>query len=263
MMHPVLWLRNTLHSGLRKTMLGKVLRELTSKPVRGVIHFVSATRMNEDDFWRTSALGQSLQKLKTAPDVQVHIHFNNTAGLPALYNQHISAVSRSDILVFLHDDLWLDDPDCINQIRKAVGYYDIVGVAGNIRLLPNQPIWCFKEPVNGQFVWDTGYLSGAIGDGRNSTKKIDTYGPTPMDCKVVDGVFIAVRGSNLKRSGTKFDERFKFHFYDVDFCRAANNSGLSIGTWPIAMTHQSGGAFLSPPWQDAYKIYVEKWSNRE
>jgi GT2 family glycosyltransferase len=217
--------------------------------------------MNDADFWHSSALGQSLEKWRESSGLKIHIYSCNSVGLPTLYNRHIQSTPRSDILVFIHDDVWLDDPDFLGQIRKALGRYDVAGVAGNIRLQPNQPAWLFKEIVDGKFVWDTGFLSGSIGDGTSSKKKLDRYGPAPMDCKVLDGVILAARCANLRRSGVSFDERYKFHFYDMDFCRAAGNAGLSIGTWPIALTHGSGGVFGSPGWLEAYQVYLQKWNS--
>jgi GT2 family glycosyltransferase len=52
---------------------------------------------------------------------------------------------------------------------------------------------------------------------------------------------------------------FFVSFYDVEFGRAARASGLIIGTWPISITHQSGGRFGTPAWTQQYRIYLEKW----
>jgi hypothetical protein len=57
----------------------------------------------------------------------------------------------------------------------------------------------------------------------------------------------------------RFDPRFTFHFYDMDFCRSCERAGLSMGTWPIAITHRSTGAFGSPAWQAGYAEYLAKW----
>ena len=57
----------------------------------------------------------------------------------------------------------------------------------------------------------------------------------------------------------RFDERFPFHFYDLDFCRSARANGLRLGTWPITLTHQSGGRFGIPEWRKAYADYLNKW----
>ena len=49
--------------------------------------------------------------------------------------------------------------------------------------------------------------------------------------------------------GALFDPALRFHLYDLDFCRTAHTKGLSVGTWPLAVTHQSGGAFGGPEWE--------------
>ncbi|HYL16741.1 MAG TPA: hypothetical protein VEV41_27140 [Terriglobales bacterium] len=51
----------------------------------------------------------------------------------------------------------------------------------------------------------------------------------------------------------------QFHFYDLDFCRVCRQKELSLGTWPIAVTHASGGSFGSPQWLEARVLYEKKW----
>lgn len=65
--------------------------------------------------------------------------------------------------------------------------------------------------------------------------------------------------STLADNKVLFDPRFDFHFYDMDFCRSARTKGLRLGTWPICITHQSGGAFGSQRWIEKYRLYLEKW----
>ncbi|APW45007.1 hypothetical protein RS694_19445 [Rhodoferax saidenbachensis] len=225
------------------------------------MHFISATRLNEHDFWKTSSLGKSILRWRDTPSVQFHIHYENKDGLPKLYNQHIRSTPAADLLIFLHDDVYLNDPDFLTQIRKALARYDVVGVAGNVRLLPRQPAWCFKEVKNNGVVWDSGYLSGAIAHGIISSYTVSKYGPVPMACQALDGVFLAARCINLKRSRVTFDENFKFHFYDIDFCRTAIKTGLTLGTWSLSLIHESSGSFGSSSWNDAYKLYLQKWDS--
>ena len=54
---------------------------------------------------------------------------------------------------------------------------------------------------------------------------------------------------------------FDFHFYDLDICRQFESKQLKMGTWPISVIHESGGAFGTPAWQDSYKKYLEKWGS--
>ena len=75
----------------------------------------------------------------------------------------------------------------------------------------------------------------------------------------MDGVLLAVRSSVLRKHGLRFDERFQFHFYDLDFCRQAEQLGVSMGTWPIAVIYESGGDFGSAGWRSGLAAYVDKW----
>jgi GT2 family glycosyltransferase len=75
---------------------------------------------------------------------------------------------------------------------------------------------------------------------------------------LLDGLLLAVRSETLTRSGLRFDPQFRFHFYDMDFCRQAEKLGLSCGTWDLSVMHESGGNFASAEWQSAYDAYLLK-----
>ena len=62
-----------------------------------------------------------------------------------------------------------------------------------------------------------------------------------MPVQSLDGVFLAARADILQRSGVRFDPRFAFHDYDLDFCRSATEARLSLGTWLFPLIHASGG----------------------
>jgi hypothetical protein len=180
----------------------------------------------------------------------------NQRGLPEVYNQFIGEAWREEELVFLHDDLWLDDLFFSDRIRSALDVYDVVGLAGNTRLLPGMPSWSVK---NEQMEQDLGYVSGIVCHGPQPFGKPAVFGPTPAAVELLDGVLLAARGGTLLDAGVRFDERFDFHFYDLDFSRQARAAKLKVGTWPIAVTHGSGGEFESAAWRHGLKVYREKW----
>lgn len=219
---------------------------------------VSATKLSESDFWTTSALGLSLNRLyQQGETFNVDIAFQNTQGLPALFNAAIDRARSEDILVFVHDDVWLDDYHFSQTVAAGLQRFDVLGVAGNKRRLPQQTAWCF---VDKKFTWDDKrQLSGQVSQGSNAFGIPSNYGPVPAACELLDGVFLATRKSCLTNSQVQFDPLFNFHFYDLDFCRTARQAGLTLGTWDIHITHQSGGAFGSPGWQVSYEHYLCKW----
>lgn len=160
----------------------------------------------------------------------------------------------------MHDDVWINDILFFDKITYALSnYYDIIGVAGNVRITQDQPAWLFKEIKNHQFVWDTEYLSGYIGHGNLESYSVSEYGLTPKQCELLDGVFLACSGKLIRNKKIFFDEIFDFHFYDLDFCRTASKKGLLLGTWPIDLIHESSGFFGSPVWKENYQRYLSKW----
>ena len=225
------------------------------------IHVVSATRKTEAEFWQTSALGRSLQRVAFDQRIAASVAYSNSAGLPTIYNLAIDRAGADDVLVFVHDDVWLDDYFFGQRIVEGTQTFEAIGVAGNTRRSPGQPGWAFKTINNGQFEWDHGYLSGVVAHGQEPNGALSVFGFSPMPVLLLDGVLLAASKRALLARNVRFDEQFKFHFYDLDFCRTAERQGMRLGTWPIALTHQSGGAFGTPSWQGMYQQYLQKWSD--
>ncbi|MEX3935916.1 glycosyltransferase [Paraburkholderia phymatum] len=225
------------------------------KPIR----FVCGTRVSYDDFATGTALGRSLSLSRYAHPPELVVFDNNTEGLSAIYNLAIAqARDEPAILVFIHDDLHIPDFFLIDRIREGLTHFDIIGLAGNTRRIPRQPAWCFADE---SFSLETGeFLSGVVGHGSGfPCQNVSFYGPAGRQCKLLDGVLLAVDSDTLQRTGLTFDERFTFDFYDVDFCRQAELRGLRMGTFALSTIHESGGGFNSPRWRDAYVRYLHKY----
>ncbi len=157
----------------------------------------------------------------------------------------------------MHDDVFIDDFFIADRLLAGLAEFDVIGVAGNTRRQPMQPSWFH---CNDAFEADLPHLSGAVAHARTDSSPISYYGATPAACELLDGVFLAARKSTLRDSGVRFDPRFSFHHYDLDFCRSARRAGLRLGTWPLAITHRSTGTF-GPEWHSALALYREKWGD--
>jgi 2-polyprenyl-3-methyl-5-hydroxy-6-metoxy-1,4-benzoquinol methylase len=226
--------------------------------VNKIIEVVSATRLSEEQFWSTTALGQSLKRLQGNTHIKPCIFFQNRRGLSEIYNDRIASVELAEILVFIHDDVWIDDFFFAERIVDGLTAFDVLGVVGNRRLTEQQTSWAFMDD---QFTTDVREnFSGAIAHGKQPFGTVEFLGSSPESCAILDGLFLAVKKQMLLRRGVSFDPQFDFHFYDLDFCRTASLRGLRLGTWPIALTHQSGGAFNSPQWIEKKLLYRKKWS---
>lgn len=223
-----------------------------------MLRIVSATRRSKATF-ADSRLGRTIRNLQTRGGVVADIAYDNQTGLPEVYNAAIDRAEAEDNLAFIHDDVFVHDWFLPERVTEGLSRFSVIGVAGNRRRVPRQPAWAF---IDDKFTWDAfDNLSGAVAHDVRGATAISRYGPTPVPVVLLDGVFLAVRAATLKQAGVRFDTRFHFHCYDLDFCRACERAGLTLGTWPIALTHASGGHFGVPAWRKAFEAYLSKWGD--
>lgn len=222
------------------------------------IRFVVATRANRSDFFKNTATGRSIG-LYQFPFIELDLYDSNKEGLPVVYNRSIEkAKTDPAILLFIHDDVYLIDFYWFSSLATALKRFDVIGVAGNKRRLPNQPSWVF---VDSKPSWDKlENLSGVVGHGNGfPPTNLSIYGNPCQEVKLLDGMLLASKSETLHQKNIRFDERFDFHFYDLDFCRTAEQAGLTMGTWNLSVIHESDGNFGSPQWTTAKKKYFDKW----
>jgi hypothetical protein len=223
--------------------------------------FVCATRQTQEQFVSTSALGRSLARFTGYGMVELRLFPANTVGLSALYNIAVREASQDPaVLIFVHDDVYLCDFFWPTHVLEGLAVFDILGVAGNRRRAPGQPSWYFIDP---QFTRDAPEnLSGIVGHGGDFVNSpLSIYGAPKQEVKLLDGLLLVARSQTLLANDLKFDERFAFHFYDLDFCREAEQRKLKMGTWSISVVHESPGAFATPAWHGGYQKYLEKWGS--
>lgn len=231
------------------------------------IRLVCATRLSTEEFFASSALGRSLPHYRTFPrgqPIELRLFAANSAPLATAYNKAIDeAASDPAILVFVHDDVYLNDFYWARHLLDGLNAFHVVGLAGNRRRAAGQASWMF---LDGAFHRDEdANLSGVLGHGNGFPDLIElsVYGHPGQEVRLLDGVFLAVRSVDLIRAGVRFDPRFAFHFYDLDFCRQAEISGLRMGTWAISVIHASPGRLGSPAWRSAYSTYLQKYGERD
>ena len=164
-------------------------------------------------------------------------------------------MNKDRIVVFVHDDVDIQDFYLLEKLNQAMEDFDIVGLAGasNINL---------KSPALWHVMSDKKNWSGAVGHiFIDKSIAVSSFGPVPKRCLVIDGLFIAVNMEKLLQAKVKFDPQYDFHFYDLDFSLSANIKQLKIGTAPIWVVHAGlGDSFRSVEWQEAEKIFLNKWT---
>lgn len=204
---------------------------------------------------------------------------NNTSGLPRVYNNCLQQCHDEAVLAFIHDDIWIQDTLFVEKLHSALNRFDVVGVAGATHHgpLPISRRRRLLMNIFRRFPPALGYLPlGWEKEARDAFCSVSHPASTPPDpgcvtldarpslpaeVDIIDALFIAAKAGTLKavQGGRPFDERFDFHFYDLDFCHTCRAHGLRIGVWPIWVAHKSRGAYGSEAWKSNALRYQDKW----
>ncbi len=179
---------------------------------------------------------------------------NNRGGLAKRYNDFLDThAGKNAIGVLVHDDVSLEDAFVCDKLSEGAKLFAIQGLAGaasfDLQLDWPETIW-IRAP--------RAHLSGAIEHTMPDGLAFwNPFGPVPKQCIVLDGLFFAV--DLAKIGNVRFDERFAFNFYDLDFCLSAHRAGLSLGTVNVHAHHHSRGEFGGPAFLEAQTCFREKW----
>lgn len=156
--------------------------------------------------------------------VELDIHYNNTAGLPNVYNKALSNSMDRDFIAFIHDDFHL--LDCFFFDRVINSKFDLIGVAGGLEYSP-PPTWKSRP-----FLWTSacnGRASGSVWHRLPDSRLYPScFGPAPSPCVWLDGQCLIMNKKAID-NGLRFDTRFTFDHYDGDFAFTARQLGLNVG----------------------------------
>jgi hypothetical protein len=189
--------------------------------------------------------------------------WNNKEGLSAVYNRKIREYAGSGVefLVFVHDDVYIDDLKLYDKLRQA--YYGlgfkIIGVAGATSLNVSFPtLW--------HLMAERKYQRGFVHHGAGGAQtKVTSFGPTPSEVLIMDGLFIAVHLPSIAESGWGFNEKFEFHHYDVSSCLDAFVAGIKMGVYPIHLIHLSHGldSVSDKTWQESSDRFLAQYAPKD
>lgn len=206
-------------------------------------HFVVATQKSGDEFREKSQMAFFLDKMITIKHTSYNIIFDNKEGLPKIYNEFLTEEYKDKKIIFVHDDVIIDDLFWEEKLTIAFEKYDIVGLAGSKKcnLSSHTPAWhlmCNREDMVGE-----------VAHSKDKKSWTTVFGPTDSRALILDGLFIAVNVKRLLETNTKFDENFTFHHYDISFCLRANQNKLKMGVCPVKVTHFGlGDSMMTPEW---------------
>lgn len=226
------------------------------------MNIVACSLSKKTDPCQTKIL-KTFKELNKHSDIKIELklkHNNTKVGLSQYYNECIDTYANvCDYMIFVHDDVEFINMDLAYQIEKGMEKFDVLGVAG-----------CISPQIKNQNLWhlmaDRKNLRGFAGhtwEGTGNELLLTVFGPSPSRVAIIDGVFIAINSKRVLETNTRFDEKFMFHHYDMDFSMSCNMNKLKIGTWPILLDHSSPGLReFTKDWNESNEYFKNKWTKK-
>lgn len=201
------------------------------------ILFVVCTRFNLEEYKETPTYKSMAQLEKLYGGIPTRVFSSNTRGLATCYNEAIKECQQR-FVVFMHDDIYINDIYIFEKLSDAFANAHLVGLAGAEMVK-------LKDGPNAWWHVDRKYQSSCVlhthQDGRVETPIWPPHIRQFVKCMVMDGLFLGCNVRAIRENQVWFDEQFTFDGYDFDFCLNAREKGLVLMTWPIMMTHRSLG----------------------
>ena len=212
-----------------------------------MITIAYSTRESKPEFTEYLKKSSGFKKLEVIEKVN-----NGEKSLAQVYNEVLSE-SKTDIVVFCHDDIYFDTNSWYNKLLKHFEKSDfgILGMAGTTQM-----------PSSGMWWEDRRKMVGIVNhesDGKKwESKYSESLGNSIIETVVVDGLFIAIDKRKIKKN---FNEDFKgFHFYDIPFCFENHIEGVKVGVITnIRITHRSIGQ-TNEQWEENRKLFESKYT---
>jgi len=198
---------------------------------------------------------------RLADEVDVVYEQNNTEGLSKRYNDFIrTSKNLYEYIVFVHDDVFVDDFNVCQKLIHAHRDFDIVGLAGGINPIIQKPaLWHIMCGGVG-----SGNLRGAVAHPAGpEAVAMTSFGSTPARVAILDGLFLSVKVASIRSKKWQFNENYKFHHYDIASCIDANQKKLKLGVAPIWVVHNSPGLLNinDKMFTDSQETFMREYSN--
>ena len=206
-----------------------------------------STREHNPEFIEYLKKSSGFKKLEVIEKVN-----NGEKSLAQVYNEVLSE-SKTDIILFCHDDIYFETNSWYNKLLKHFEKSDfgVIGMAGTTQMPSSGMWWENRKKMVG--------IVNHESDGKKwESKYSESFDNSITETIVVDGLFIAVDKRKLKKN---FNEEFKgFHFYDIPFCFENHIEGVKVGVITnIRITHKSIGQ-TNEQWEENRKLFETKYA---
>jgi hypothetical protein len=196
---------------------------------------------------------EKLHGLYGRENFDVRIVKDNKRGLSEVYNEFINKDEFSNkILLFVHDDVELNDLFLVEKLNESP--YVVTGLAGSKTCNLGTAKLAWHLATNKED------MVGEVAHKKEEYTWTTVFGPTRSRSLIIDGLFIAVDVEKIKNTSARFNEKFKFHHYDMAFSLECNKHKVTVGVLPIHVIHHGmGDSMLSNEWNESNEIFKKEY----
>jgi hypothetical protein len=218
---------------------------------------VTCTKSKTAEEFEKRPIFKSIEKLTNLYNTKqfdFKICKDNKIGLSEVYNSYLNKTEYfNDILLFVHDDVVLKDLFLVELLNESP--YTVSGLAGTKTADLNLPPAWHLMSNREQYV-------GEVAHKKDDTTWTTVFGSTKSRALLVDGLFIAVNVEKIINTEARFNEKFKFHHYDLAFCLECNKHKVPVGVVPISVIHYGlGDSMHSEDWSNSATEFKKEYYN--
>jgi cellulose synthase/poly-beta-1,6-N-acetylglucosamine synthase-like glycosyltransferase len=168
------------------------------------------------------------------PKFEIYLNEPNL-GVVRAYHKLWEQYREEDILVYIHDDVTIHETGWMERVRKAFENpkVAIVGFGGATGMGSRD---IYKKPYNIMQLVRLGYCSNQTDWPQHGMREEGERGVA-----VIDGFFMALRGTFLKEVGGWDWIHSNFHCYDTAMCLEAYRRNWEVRMVGVSCTHEGGG----------------------
>jgi hypothetical protein len=178
-------------------------------------------------------------------------------GVDRLKRKLKQKLKKDDIVVFVHEDIKIDDNTFEPKLEHYFKIDPNLGVAGvyGSRAYAGAGWWHYERET-----YSCGKITQGFKDGSTVVMQNNSV-PFTNDMVIVDGCMLAIRGDLVLNQ--KFDETLPgWHHYDNSYClETLINTDYKVGVIDTSLTHLSEGD-LDQAWVDGAKELANRYINK-
>lgn len=218
------------------------------------IYAVICTR-SADKYTKTT---EKLLRYYTEAGIKV-VLLANQSSIFSAYNRALEKIKPKpeDIVIFCHDDIVIRDSESefVQMLQdeltdSSVGF---VGPAGTTYLTRNAVWW-------NQDIWRMGRHRGCVYHLNGQGREYKTFYGDPGPVAVLDGLFLAAKGSTIEDISFEKPEYFEgdWDFYDIHYTTQAHLKGYTNKVVKMNILHNSAGELAGrDSWHKNREAYIQ------